>query len=280
MKTFEAKREDKDGTTFFIRGWEPDHGEPKALIALIHGLGEHTARYIHVGRAMTDAGYALVGFDLRGHGKSGGPRGHSSSLDSYMQDIHQFFKFLVQRYPDLPHFLYGHSLGGLLSLSFAIQYSAGLSGVIVTGPALRSSLQEQKAKVAMAKVLGSFLPAMTIQSGLDPTTISRDPEVVQAYINDPLVTYSTSLGLGKAALDAIDLCFARAKEFSVPLLMIHGKEDKLTYPSGSEDFARLVKEAGGEVKLKLLDNLYHEVHNEPERAEVFKLMIEWLDEHL
>ena len=280
MKTFEAKQEGKDGTTFFIRGWEPDHGVPKALIALIHGLGEHTARYAHVGKAMTDTGYALVGFDLRGHGKSGGSRGHTPSLDSYMQDIHQFFKFLVERYPDIPHFLYGHSLGGLLSLAYAVQYRAGLRGVIVTGPALRSSLQEQKAKVAMAKVLGSFLPAMTIQSGLDPTTISRDPEVVQAYINDPLVHYSTSLGLGKAALNAIDLCFARAKEFSVPLLMIHGKEDKLTYPSGSEDFARLVKEAGGEVTLKLWDNLYHEVHNEPEKAEVFKLMIEWLDEHL
>lgn len=280
MKTFEAQREDNDGTTFFIRGWEPEDSKPKALIGLVHGLGEHTARYVHVGKAMTDAGYALVGFDLRGHGKSGGPRGHASSLDSYMQDIREFFKFLVQRYPDVPHFLYGHSLGGLLSLSFAIQHSAGLSGVIVTGSGLRSSLQEQKAKVAIVKVLGSFLPAMTIQSGLDPTTISRDPEVVQAYINDPLVHYSASLGFGKAALDAIDLCFARAKDFAVPLLMIHGKEDKLTYPSGSEDFARLVKEAGGDVTLRLWDDLYHEVHNEPEKAEVFKLMIEWLDEHL
>jgi acylglycerol lipase len=280
MKTFEAKREDKDGTTFFIQGWEPNHSEPKGLIALIHGLGEHTARYIHVGKAMTDAGYALVGFDLRGHGKSGGPRGHASSLDSYIQDIHQFFKFLVHRYPDIPHFLYGHSLGGLLALAYAIQYGGELKGVMVTGAALRSSLQEQKAKVAMVKVLGSFLPAVTIQSGLDPTTISRDPEVVQTYINDPLVHYSTSLGFGKAVLNAIDLCFARAKEFPVPLLMIHGKEDRLTYPSGSEDFARLVKEAGGDVTLRLWDHLYHEVHNEPEKAEVFKLMIEWLDEHL
>ena len=279
MKTFETRWEDKGGTAFFIQGWEPDH-EPKAFIVLIHGLGEHTARYAHVGKTMTDAGYALVGFDLRGHGKSGGARGHASSLEVYMQDIRQFFQLMEQRYPDVPHFLYGHSLGGLLALAYAIQHGAGLKGVMVTGAALRASLQEQKAKVAMVWLLGSIVPTLTVPSGLDPVTISRDPEVVQAYINDPLVHYSTSLGFGKAALNAIDLCFAHAREFMVPLLIMHGKGDRLTYPSGSEDFAKLAGAAGGEVTLKLWDDLYHEVHNEPEKAEVFKFMIEWLDEHL
>jgi len=279
MKTFATNWEDKDGITFFIQGWEPDR-EPKAFIALIHGLGEHTARYIHVGKAMTDAGYALIGFDLRGHGKSGGARGHASSLDVYMQDIRDFFDLMAERYHDIPHFLYGHSLGGLLALTYAIQYGGGLRGVMVTGAALRSSLQEQKAKVTLAKVLGSIMPTMTVQSGLDPVTISRDLRIVEAYKNDPLVHYNTSLGFGKAALNAIDLCFARAKEFPVPLLMIHGKEDKVTYSSGSEDFAKLVSVVGGEVTLKLWDDLYHEVHNEPEKAEVFQFMIEWLDKHL
>ncbi len=203
MKTFEAKWEDKDGTIFFIQGWEPDNN-PKAFIALVHGLGEHTSRYAHVGKVMTDAGYTLAGFDLRGHGKSGGPRGHASSLDVYMQDIRQFSRLMDERYPDIPHFLYGHSLGGLLSLAYAIQYGSGLNGVMVTAAALRSSLQEQKAKVTMVKLLGSLLPIVTVPSGLDPVTISRDPEVVQAYINDPLVHYNTSLGFGKAALNAID----------------------------------------------------------------------------
>jgi acylglycerol lipase len=279
MKTFETKREDKDGTTFFIQGWEPDR-EPKAFIALVHGLGEHTTRYAHVGKAMTDAGYAMVGFDLRGHGKSGGARGHASSLDAYMQDIREFLRLMAERYPHIPHFLYGHSLGGLLALAYGIQYGMELTGVIVTGAALRSSLQEQKAKVALAKVLGTIMPTVAVPSGLDPSTISRDLQIVEAYKNDPLVHYSTSLGFGKAALQAIDLCFARAQEFPVPLLMIHGKSDKLTYPSGTEDFAKLVGTAGGDVTLKLWEDLYHEVHNEPEKAEVFKFMIEWLDKHL
>ena len=280
MKHFEDKWQDKEGITFFLRGWEPEAGNPKALVVLVHGLGEHTARYAHVGKALARAGYALVGFDLRGHGKSGGPRGHASSLDAYMQDIHQFLSLMEQRFPALPHFLYGHSLGGLLALTYAIQYGAGLKGVIATGPALRSSLQEQKAKVAMVRLLGSLVPAMTLQSGLDAATVSRDVAVVEAYRNDPLVHDNASLGFGKAALTAIDLCFARARDFSAPLLIMHGTGDKINFFSGSEDFARLVSEAGRDVTLRLWNDLYHEIHNEPEKEEVLQFMIEWLDKHL
>ncbi len=280
MKSFEDKWEDQAGTAFYIQGWEPGNSEPKALVALIHGLGEHAGRYLHVGEALTEAGYALAGFDLRGHGRSGGPRGHAASLDAYMQDILQFFHLLKERYPAIPHFLYGHSLGGLLALAYAVQHGAGLRGVIVTGAALRSPLQKQKAKIVMVRLLGSLLPTMTVPSGLDPTTISRDLEIVEAYKNDPLVHDSTSLGFGKAALRAIELSFARAAGFPVPLLMIHGKEDRIAYPSGSEEFAKRVEEAGGDVTLKLWDDLYHEVHNEPEKAQVFKFMIEWLDSRL
>ena len=280
MKSFESKFEGNNGVNFYIRGWDPTNNRPKALLSLIHGLGEHTGRYLHVGKSMTDAGYALVGFDLRGHGKSGGARGHFPSLNAVIQDIRQFSKFLVQRYPDIPHFLYGHSLGGLLSLSYALQYPAGLNGVIITGAALRSSLQEQKNKIAMVNLLGSLLPKVTVPSGLDATTISRDGDVVKKYINDPLVHDKTSLGLGKAALKAIEQCFTHGKKFIPPLLIMHGTDDKLTYPRGSEDFAKLVTETNKDVTLKLWDGLYHEIHNEPQKAEVFKVMIEWIEKHL
>lgn len=280
MVTFDAKLDGSDGTAFYIRGWEPNNKKPKALIALIHGLGEHTGRYLHVGKTLTDAGYAIVGFDLRGHGRSGGSRGHFPSLATIMQDIRQFFKYLVQRYPDVPHFLYGHSLGGLLSLAYALQYPNGLQGVIVTGAGLRSPLQQQTVKVAMVKVLASFLPGVTVPSGLLAETISRDPDVVKKYVNDPLVHDKTSMGFGKSALSAIDLCFTSAREFKPPLLIMHGSADKLTDPGGSEDFAKLASENNNDVTLKLWDGLYHEVHNEPEKAEVFKMMIEWLDKRL
>jgi alpha-beta hydrolase superfamily lysophospholipase len=280
VKHFESKWEDPDGITFFLQGWEPHHGKPKALLALIHGLGEHTGRYPHVAQVMTEAGYALVGFDLRGHGRSGGARGHTPSLEAYMQDIRQFLQLMRQRYPDIPHFLYGHSLGGLLALAYSIQYGAGLKGLIVTGAALRDSLQEQKAKLALVKLIAPLLPTMSLQSGLDLTALSHDPEIIEAYRNDPWVHDTITLGWGIAGLQAIDLCFARAQEFPVPLLMMHGTADKITYSSGSEEFSQLVREAGGDVTLKLWEDLYHEIHNEPGKAAIFRFMLEWLERHL
>jgi len=279
MKTFESKWDGNDGIMFFTQGWEPDT-DPKALIALVHGLGEHTGRYAHVGKVMTDAGYAMVGFDLRGHGKSGGARGHFPSLSTVMQDIKEFLVFLAQRYPELPQFLYGHSLGGLLVLTFALKDNAGVKGVIATGPGLRSPIHDQKLKVAMAKLLGSLVPSIQLSSDLEVTALSRDQNVVKAYVNDPLVHDRMSLGFGKAGLDATDQVFNHAAEFPVPLLIMHSKIDKITYSSGSEDFARLVAEAGNDVTLKLWEGLYHELHNEPEKAEVFAFMAEWLDKHL
>jgi acylglycerol lipase len=279
MKTFESKRDGKDGITFFIQGWEPDTA-PKAFIALVHGLGEHTGRYAHVGRVMAEAGYAMAGFDLRGHGKSGGARGHFPSLNAVMQDIKEFLDFLAQRYPELPQFLYGHSLGGLLVLTFALRNKAGLKGVIATGPGLRSPIHDQKLKVVMAKLFGSLAPSIQLASDLEVTALSRDQNVVKAYVNDPLVHDRISLGFGKAGLDATDQAFNQAAEFPVPLLIMHSKIDKITYSSGSEDFARLVGEAGNDVTLKLWEGLYHELHNEPEKAEVLAFITGWLDKHL
>jgi alpha-beta hydrolase superfamily lysophospholipase len=279
MKTFSSEWAGDDHISFFMQGWEPGE-KPKAIVALIHGLGEHSGRYAHVGLALAEADYAMAGFDLRGHGRSGGARGHVSSLNAYLQDIRQFLDLISKRYPGLPRFLYGHSLGGLLALAYGIQYGSALKGMIVTGPALRSSLQQQKVKVAVAKWLGSLVPSLTVSSGLDPKTISRDPNVVNAYVSDSLVHDRASLGFGKVALQAIDLCLARAKELAPPLLIMHGAADTVTYSSGSEEFARLVREAGGDVTSKLWEGLYHELHNEPEKAEVFQFMIEWLEEHL
>ena len=265
--------------TFYIQGWEPE-GTPKALVCLMHGGGEHTGRYEHVGQALNEAGYALFGFDLRGHGKTGGARGHNPSLEEALLDIQRFIGFQRQNFPEIPIFLYGHSLGAMLALAYAIQHPDELQGVITTGAFLRSPLWDQKAKVALAKTLGSLLPALTLPNGLDPSTLSRDPAVIERYVNDPLVHNRVSLGLAMSSLNGIDLCFAHAREFTCPLLMMHGTADKLVYASGSEEFAKLAGETNKDVTLKLWDGLYHEIHNEPEQADVFIFMIEWLDGHL
>lgn len=278
MKTFEANLKSKDGVDLFVHGWEPD-AKPKAVIALIHGLGEHTGRYEYVAKAMTDAGYVLAGFDLRGHGKSGGIRGHFPSWDAVFQDIKDFFKFLTARYPELPQFLYGHSLGGLLVLTYALKNKTHLKGVISSGAGLRSQVHDQKLKVFMAKVLGAIAPTTLIPSGLDATILSRDPAVIKAYTSDPLVHDRISLGFGKEGLVATSYAWEHAPEFLVPLLLMHGTADRNTYSHGSADFAKLAAKNNQDVTLKLWEGLYHEVHNEPEKEQVLQFMIDWLDRH-
>lgn len=279
MKTFDAKLASQDAIEFFVRGWEPET-TPKAVVALIHGLGEHAGRYEHVAEAFTAAGYILASFDLRGHGKSTGVRGHFPSLDAVLQDIAQFFVFLSQRYPGLPQFIYGHSLGGLLTLTYVLKTKPDLQGVIATSAGLRSPLTEQKLKLLMVRLLGSLLPTTLLPSGLETAAISQDPSVIDRYNQDTLNHDRVSLAFGKAALGASDAVWGQAEEFRLPLLIMHGTADRITYSHGSADFAKAASKNNPDVTLKLWDGMYHELHNESVKADVFQFMIEWLDRHL
>lgn len=275
MQSFDYGWTSADGIKFFGQGWAPD--SPKALVCLVHGLGEHSARYAHVGKALADAGYALLAFDLRGHGRSGGPRGHVSSFEVFMQDIDQHVGAATKRYPNLPYFIYGHSLGGALVLNYALRRKPAAAGIIATAASLRTALESQKAKVVMARLLGTILPAVTINSGLEPETICSDPLVVQRYVDDPLVHHKLSFGAGKALMAAIAWALEHAAEFSLPLLVMHGTADRLGLASGSAEFAAKVRSG---CTLKLWEGLSHELHNEPAKEEVLKYVIEWLDRQL
>lgn len=274
MKTFEWKWKSFDGLDMFARGWAPEK-DPKAVVCLVHGLGEHIGRYDHVGAAFAAAGYALLGFDLRGHGKSGGPRGHTPSLDAFFKDIDDFVADAEKRYPSAPRFLYGHSLGGLLSLSYGLSRKVNVRGMIVSSPGLRTAIHEQKMKLMLAKVLGTIAPTITLPSELVAAHISRDPQVVDTYVKDPLVHDKITTGFGRAGLQATDIVFKRAAQFPVPLLLVYCSADQIAFPRGSEEFARLAPQ--GLVTLKHYEGLYHEPHNEPEKAEVLKDYIQWLD---
>jgi len=276
MNTRDWKWTSHDGLEMYSQSWEPE-ASPKAVVCLVHGLGEHSGRYAHVGKFFVDAGIALAGFDLRGHGNSGGPRGHLPSIDAYMDDIVAFHKQINEHYPDTPCFLYGHSLGGILVFNYVLRRKPNFKGVISTGAGLRTSLEEQTVKVAMARLLGTLMPSVAIPSGLDPKTISRSPEVVDAYVNDPLVHDKMSFGFGKIMLSVIPWTFEHAHKFSLPLLIMHGTDDKLGYPRGSEEFAGYVKK---NCTLKLWDGLHHELHNEPEQGEVLAYIVDWMNSQL
>jgi alpha-beta hydrolase superfamily lysophospholipase len=274
MKTFVWEWKSFDGLTMYSKGWAPETA-PKSVVCLVHGLGEHIGRYEHVGATFVEAGYALLGFDLRGHGKSGGPRGHAPSADAFFKDIETFVRDAGSRYPSVPRFLYGHSLGGLLTLSYAVTHKVEVKGLIVSSPGLRTAIHEQKAKLMLAKILGSLAPTITLPSELEASHISRDPQVVKTYINDPLVHDKITTGFGKAGLVITDLAFQNASKLAVPLLLVYCSGDKIAFPRGSEEFAKLVPQ--NLVTLKRYEGLYHEPHNEPEKAQVLKDYIQWLD---
>jgi alpha-beta hydrolase superfamily lysophospholipase len=277
MKTLAWQWKSFDGLGMFARSWAPGN-DPKAVVCLVHGLGEHIGRYEHVGAVLTAAGYALLGFDLRGHGKSGGARGHAPSLEAVFKDIDDFVREAEMRYPSAPRFLYGHSLGGLLSLSHGLSRKVNVRGMIVSSPGLRTAIHKQKAKLLLAKLLGSLAPTVTLPSELPPAHLSRDPQVVTAYVNDPLVHDKITTGFGRAGLEATEIVFRRAARFPVPLLLVCGSADQIAFPRGSEEFARLAPR--GLVTLKRYEGLYHEPHNEPEKAEVLKDYVQWLDQQV
>jgi len=269
MKHYELSWKTHDGLDIFAQTWEPTVLLPKAVVCLVHGLGEHSSRYAHLAEAFGREGLILFASDLRGHGRSGGARGHISSIEDFMRDIDVLLEQARARYTGLPLFLYGHSVGGTQVLYYGLLRKPKVKGVIAVGSSLHTTIEKQVIKVILAKVLGSFMPGVSIASGLDPKSISRDEKVVQAYINDPLVHDKVSLGFGKIILGVNNWVLEHAGDFSLPLLLLHGKNDMIALPSSSVEFAAPLKE---KCTLVLWEGAYHELHNEPEQAEVFKTM--------
>lgn len=276
MKHEEMQLMSKDALDLFAQCWEPA-GEIKAVICLVHGLGEHSSRYIHWAEMLTGAGYALLALDLRGHGKSGGQRGHTPSYDHYADDVSVLFDEAARRFPGKPCFIYGHSMGGLVVAYYLIQRQPQLAGAIITGPGLRTAIEKQKAKVILARILGTILPKGSMPSGLEQEAISRDSAVVEAYKNDPLVHDQVTFAWGKQSLQASQYIFSNADRINLPLLVMHGTDDYIAFATGSEELAGLVQ---GDCTLKLWEGLYHEIHNEPEKDEVFAFIKDWLDNNL
>lgn len=262
-----------DGVRIFRHRWDPP-GRARAAVCIVHGIGEHGARYADVAARMCDAGYVVSALDLRGHGRSDGRRG-DARFHAALNDVGDLVADASSE--GLPVFLYGHSLGGLLALLYSLRRPAWLAGVVATGPALHTALREQRLKVGLARLLGRLLPSVTVPSGLDDTKLNRDPAVIEAYRADPLVHDRASLGFALDALVAIDEVLSRASELSLPLLLVHGGRDDINRVSGSEEVARKV--AGG-CTLKVYDGLFHAVEHEPERDSVIDDVIAWMDHHV
>lgn len=170
MKILQSSWQDKNGVKFHLQAWEPD-AKSKAVVVLLHGLGEHIARYSVVAEVLVKAGFAVMGFDLRGHGRSGGRRGHTPSYEALLDDIDILLSRVADRYPRRPVFLYGHSLGGALAINYVLRRSPRIQGVIATAPWLRAVVEAPPLKAMLARMLEPILPTYTESWAQEPAAL-------------------------------------------------------------------------------------------------------------
>jgi alpha-beta hydrolase superfamily lysophospholipase len=265
-----------DGLALHLQRW-PAPGAAKGTVQIVHGLGEHIGRYEWLARQLNAAGWHAVGHDHRGHGRSEGRRGVIADSHALLADL--ALAIDAQR-GDGPHVLLGHSLGGLVAARFAAEGLAkapapwwrALDGLVLSSPALQIGMTgAQRTLLAM---LGSIAPRLALNNGLQPAWISRDPAVVKAYVDDPLVHDRIAPRLVRFMLDGGELVRQRAPSWTLPTLLLWAGADRCVLPSGSAAFAAAAPPAV--LTAHELPSLFHEIFNEPEREQVFSHLRGWL----
>jgi alpha-beta hydrolase superfamily lysophospholipase len=267
--------EDTNGKSVFWTHWKTD--QPKAVIVLIHGMGEHIRRYDHVAEFWNEHQVDLLGLDFPGFGQSYGKRGHSEGLEGFLSKVDAMIQKAKAVVPDCPVFLFGQSMGGNIAMNYALRSSQNIQGVISSSPWIRLAKQPPALLLSFGRLMSNIYPAYSQGNGLELKYLSRDTKVVDRYIADPLVhgkvTAATAISLldGAAQLDQF------SGTFPVPLLLQHGAEDGITSPEASRLFADRVS---GQLSFRLWEGAYHELHNEPNQLEVLQFCYDWLKERI
>ncbi len=266
-----------DGIRLHTVSWLPA-GDPRAAVLLVHGIAEHSGRYAHVAAHLNAQGYAVYSFDHRAHGQSSGePRSFIADFDLPVADTRLVFEALQAQQPGKKLFIYGHSMGSFVTLLFAMRYQAELAGVISSGCPLTIDTTVPAAVVMIGNILNSILPMLPLVK-LELAAISRDPAVVTAYNNDPLVVQTpVRVRMATSYNQALKALRPALGQLRVPLLLLHGEADRIAPVSGSQ---LVYDQAGaGDKTLKRYPGLYHEIHNEPEKAQVLADITDWLNAH-
>ncbi len=257
----------------FRRAWLPEEAE--RVLLLVHGYAEHSGRYEGLGTWFAERACAVHAYDHFGHGRSSGPRAHVEEFDDFLDDLQAVLDRVRVEHPGVPVTLVGHSMGGLVTTAFLVERRPAISSAVTSGAALSLGPGLSKARVVAAKLLRWVVPRLSMGSGLDTAGLSRDPEVVRAYLEDPLVFRTMTASLAAALLEAIPRTASQAAEVRVPLLMLHGEDDPLCLVEGSRSFSAGLESPGSE--LRVYPKLRHEIFNEPEREQVYRDLLDWLE---
>jgi acylglycerol lipase len=261
-------------TNIYYQYWLPE-GEPKAVLLIVHGLAEHSGRYMNVVNHFVPLGYGVYGVDLIGHGKSDGTRVYVERFEDYTDMLKTYFDMVRAWQPDKPIFLVGHSMGGLIGSIYLIEHQTELSGAVISAPFVQVPDNVSPPVVFVGKMLSTLMPKFGLV-GVEAEGVSRDPEVVQAYVNDPLVYRGkTTARLSAELLKAMERVAAEAARIALPILILQGGADKLVDPEGAQMLYASVSST--DKTLHVYEGCYHEVFNEPERDQVLSDVETWLE---
>ncbi|HET92040.1 MAG TPA: alpha/beta hydrolase [Chloroflexi bacterium] len=261
----------------YYQAWLPD-GDAKAVLLVVHGLGEHSGRYSNVVNHFVPLGYAVYGFDHIGHGRSEGRREFVERFEDYTDTLTIYYHMVKGWQAGKPIFLLGHSMGGLIVSYYLLDQQANFAGAVISAPGIKVSDNISQATITIGKLLSVLAPQMGVLA-LDANGISRDPDVVTAYVNDPLVFHAkTPARLAAELLKAMLRVTAEADKIALPVIIVQGSGDQLVDPAGAQMLHDKI--SSKDKTLHVYEGLYHEVFNEPERARVLQDVETWLTAHV
>jgi alpha-beta hydrolase superfamily lysophospholipase len=263
--------------SIYYQCWLPE-GESRAVLLIVHGLAEHSGRYMNVVNHFVPLGYAVYGVDHVGHGKSSGTRMYVERFEDYTDTLKIYFDMVRLWQPEKPVFLVGHSMGGLIGAVYLLDHQAELTGGVLSGPAVKVHGSVSPAVISVGKLISVLMPKLGL-IGLEAEGVSRDPAVVQAYVNDPLVCRGkVTARLSAELVKAIRRVAAEDTKITLPILILQGSADRLVDPKGAQMLYDAVNSV--DKTIKIYDGLYHEVYNEPEHGQVLGDVKAWLETHL
>jgi acylglycerol lipase len=265
------------GLKIFTRSWQPSEGAPRAVVVIVHGFNSHSGHYLWVGEQFANSGLAAYALDLRGRGKSEGDRYHVDTIEEYLADVDMLVEQAKEEHPELPLFLLGHSAGGVISCVYTLDNQAKLAGLICESFA--HELPAPDIALALLKGLSHIVPNAHVLK-LDNNGFSRDPKVVEALNNDPFVADEVQPTETIAAMLRGDERLKKGgfSRIIIPVFILHGTEDKVTKPSGSQEFYE--QAASADKTLKLYEGHYHDLLNDIDKEVVMTDIQQWIDKHI
>ena len=267
------------GITIFYREWLPDAGKAQGIALIVHGLGEHSGRYRHVAAALTEAGFLCFGIDQLGHGKSGGTRVFIPDLRLAVEDLRQLFEIVTRQYAQKPVFLFGHSMGSLTGLEFALLYPDRLCGIALSGAAVNCEESRPAWLVKLCLFAAAYVPRLRLSPPGSPSVLTHEDEILKEWWEDPLI----DKGMWRVGTSAALVLSSRrirqsAHQLTLPILALHGSDDHLVPSSGSV-FLRQ-NASSSDVSVKIYEGMRHELVNETCRDEVIQTLTHWMLERV